>query len=179
MIQQVWWLLLLRGIFLILFGVLTVVWPGITLVTLAIIFAAYIFVSGVINIVQGLVGVKTYRYWFLALLLGLLEIAVGVYALAHPLISVGAFVTLIGFLFCARGIFEIAVAFDTVYGGAVRTYLAIAGILSLIAGVAVLAYPAAGGLAFTWVLGVYALIAGPILIASSILLQDITEKVLA
>jgi len=173
-----WWLILLRGICLIIFGLLAMAWPGITLITLAMLFSVYVFVSGVINIIQGIVSVEKYRYWFLVLALGVLEIAAGAYALTHPLISIATLALLIGFMFSFRGILEIIAAFDIAYSGSMRTYFIIVGILGLIAGVVVLIYPVAGGLAFTWVLGVYALIAGAILVASSITLQNIAKEVL-
>src|SRR6266496_3730098 len=51
-----WWLLLLRGICAILFGVLTFVWPGITLLTLVLLYGAYALADGVLALVEAVMG---------------------------------------------------------------------------------------------------------------------------
>src|SRR5258707_2063949 len=51
-----WWLLLLRGICAILFGILTFVWPGITLLTLVLLYGAYALVDGVLALAEAVMG---------------------------------------------------------------------------------------------------------------------------
>ena len=111
------------------------------------------------------------------IVVGILEIGVGVYAFNNPLINISALTLLIGFTFIVRGIFETIAAFEDIYGHSHKVLLAIGGILGIIAGILVLRYPVAGSLAFTWVLGVYALIAGSIFIALSMTIKEITADV--
>src|SRR5262245_22497666 len=76
-----WWLLLLRGICAIVFGVLTFVWPGITLLTLVLLYGAYALVDGVLALAEAIMGGAPAPRWWLALV-GLLGIAVGILTFA-------------------------------------------------------------------------------------------------
>src|SRR5512138_2393011 len=97
-----WWLLLLRGIFAVLFGLMAFAWPGLTLVTLILLYGAYAFVDGLSAI---WVGVSS-RAWGL-LLFGVLGIIVGLYAFFFPGITAIALLYLIAAWAFVRGIFEI------------------------------------------------------------------------
>lgn len=173
--KNIWWILLLKGIILVLFGLFAVFWPAISFIALSLVFAFYILLSGVMNIIYGIVGISTHRYWFLILALGVFEIGVGDFAINHPHISIAALALLIGFTFLIRGIFEIISAFDDMFIHAHRLLQSIGGALSIIVGLIVLRYPIRGGITFTWVLGVYALVAGPMLIALSVIANDVTH----
>jgi uncharacterized membrane protein HdeD (DUF308 family) len=177
-LKNIWWILLLRGILFLLFGIFATLWPSVTFVTLAFVFALYIILSGVFNLIYGIMGIHhTHKYWFLMLVVGILEIGVGVYAFNNPLINIAALALLIGFTFIVRGIFETIAAFEDIYIHSHKILLAIGGILGILAGILVLRYPVAGSLAFTWILGVYALIAGSIFIALSMIIKEITDDV--
>jgi len=76
-----WWLLLLRGICAILFGVLTFVWPGITLLTLVLLYGAFALADGVLALAEAVMGGAPAPRWWLALV-GLLGIAVGILTFA-------------------------------------------------------------------------------------------------
>lgn len=174
--KHIWWILLLKGIALILFGFFTIFWPAVSFIALALVFAFYILLSGVVNIIYGITGISSHRYWFLILALGIFEIGVGAYAINHPRISIAALALLIGFTFLIRGLFEIVASFDDMFMTSHRVLQAIGGVLSLLAGVIVLRYPISGSIAFTWVLGVYALIVGPMLIALSVMTNDMSRE---
>jgi len=78
-----WWVLLLRGICAILFGVLTFVWPGITLLTLVLLYGAYALADGVLALAEAVMGGAPAPRWWLVLV-GLLGIAVGILTFAWP-----------------------------------------------------------------------------------------------
>lgn len=175
--KNIWWLLLLRGILFILFGIFAIGWPALTFVTLAFVFALYIIFSGVFNLIYGIIGIHhTHRYWFLLIIIGIFEIGIGTFAFNHPFINVAALALLIGFTLVVRGIFETISAFDDVYESSHKVLFAIGGILGLIAGIIILRYPIAGGIAFAWVLGVYALVTGSILVGLSMTVKDIFDN---
>jgi uncharacterized membrane protein HdeD (DUF308 family) len=177
-LKNIWWLLLLRGIVFLLFGIIAIGWPLMTFITLTYIFALYIIFSGIFNLIHGIMGTHHgHRYWFLTIIVGIFEIGVGAYAFNNPLINIAALTLLIGFTFIIRGVFETIAAFDDIYGNTHKTLLAIGGVLGIIAGIIILKYPIAGGLAFTWVLGVYALIVGSIFVALSMMARDITDEI--
>jgi uncharacterized membrane protein HdeD (DUF308 family) len=172
-----WWVLTVRGVLAILFGIAAVFWPGITILTLLYLFSAYVLVGGIVDIVQGISGVGKGGMWFLTLILGFLEMGVGVYLLRHPGVSFATFILLIGFTLIFRGVFEVIGAFGDHFMASHRAMLIIGGVLSALAGILMLFQPAAAGVAFVWIVGLYALITGPILIALSLDLKKAGQVV--
>ena len=90
-----WWLIALRGVLAILFGILTFVLPGVALATFIILFSAYMLVDGAAGIISALRAVRKKDRWGLLLFEGLLNIAVGIVAFLWPGITVIAFVLLV------------------------------------------------------------------------------------
>src|SRR4051812_20518350 len=78
-----WWMLLLRGVAAIIFGVLALTWPGMTLVTLILFYGAYMLVDGVLAIVAAITGGALMPRWWLAIV-GLAGIAAGVLTFLMP-----------------------------------------------------------------------------------------------
>lgn len=167
-LREMWGALALRGMVAILFGLAAVFWPGLTLVTLVYLFGAYILASGLVNLVVGLTnlgGAESFWGRVLTLLLGAGEIGVGVYLLRHPGVSFATLILVFGLTLIVRGLFEL---FAGIFGEGSATYKAtmvLGGLLAGIVGVILLFQPASGGVAFVWVLGLYALITGPLLLA--------------
>lgn len=168
-LKDMWGAVALRGMFAILFGIAAVFWPQLTLVTLVYLFGAYVLGSGLVNLVTGLTNLNGVggSFWMriLTLLLGVAEIGIGVYLIRHPLVTFATFILLIGTILIVRGLIEI---FAGIFGdgsGTYRTVMVLGGMLSGIVGVILLMQPVSGGVAFVWVLGLYALISGPLLLA--------------
>jgi uncharacterized membrane protein HdeD (DUF308 family) len=167
-LSNYWWVLTVRGIAAILFGVAAVFWPGITLVTLVYLFSAFILVYGIVDIIHGLSGHGGgTANRVLTLLLGALEVGLGVYLIRHTGVAAATLILLVGFMLIIRGVFDAVMAFsdDSATG---KTLSIVAGIVAVLAGVVVLTQPAAAGVAFVWILGVFALVTGPVLIAMSL-----------
>lgn len=158
-----------RGILTTIFGFAAVFWPGLTLRTLVFLFSAFILIMGVVDLVHGISklihGTESILTRMLTPLLGALEIGVGVYLLRHVTVRLSVFILLLGFAFLIRGIFEIVEGLFHEGPSANRILLIIVGILGALAGVIILMQPVAGGIAFVWILGIYALITGPLMIA--------------
>ena len=165
-----WWTLLIKGLVALAFGIAAVFWPGPTLIALLYLFSAYIIVSGIMNVVLGLFGHRVVmNMWLAVLLLGIVEIAVGVYVIRHPGISLGILILVIGFTFLLRGIWEVVAAFmGRTPDRANKTLLILSGGLSILVGAYIVMQPAVGGLAFVWAIGLYAIVAGSMDIARSI-----------
>jgi uncharacterized membrane protein HdeD (DUF308 family) len=175
-LSNYWWALTMRGVFAILFGIAAVFWPGITLVTLVYLFSAYILVSGLVEIVEAITAMRHRKTWFLTLLLGFLQIGVGVYLLRNPLVSFATLILLIGFSLIFKGVLEAIAAFSEDMPATMKTLLIIGGFVSVVAGIIVLFQPVAGGVAFVWILGLYALLTGPLLIALSVDAKRMVEE---
>jgi|ERR1700683_3524809 len=163
-LHEIWWLLMIRGIALTLFGVIAVLWPGLTLVALAVAFAVYLLIGGVVNIIEGVMAAGHRSLWWLTLAIGLAELGVAVWLLKNNYV-LGTFIGVVGLSLVILGILEIVVAFEPNEDPGRRFLTIIGGALALIAGFITLRYPVSSGLAFTWVLGFWGLVAGAMQIA--------------
>ncbi len=162
------WLMLVKGLALFFLGLIAVVWPGLTLVIFALVFAIFLLVDGVVEIINGIAVHGKGSHWLLHIILGVIEIAAGIYLLNRPLVSVATFVLVIGFIFLVQGVVELLSAFiNKDVDPKSRTLLIVTGVIALLAGIVVLRYPTSSGIAFAWVVGVYALISGAVTIARS------------
>jgi uncharacterized membrane protein HdeD (DUF308 family) len=167
-LKVLWESMVLRGVAGILFGIAAVFWPALTLATLVYIFSIYILVNGVVDIVESILALRRKESWIWKLLLGFVELGVGVYLVRHPGVSFATLILIIGLTFIAKGVFEVVMAMLEDFSATERTLMIISGALGVIVGVIVLLQPVAGGVAFVWVLGLYALLTGPMWIALGI-----------
>lgn len=160
--------LVVQGIIAILFGIAAVFWPGLTVKTLVYLFGAFLLIDGIILMIMGLVRLKHFMKAMLMLLLGLLELGLGVFLFRHPEVAFATLILILGFALIVRGLFDFIHAFTADKDSATtRTMRALLGVAGVIIGIVILMQPVAGGLAFVWILGLYALIAGPVMIAMS------------
>jgi len=166
-----WWLVLLRGIAGILFGVLAFVWPGLTLLTLVLLYGAYALVDGACALVAAFADrTKVVPTWWL-IVVGLAGIAAGLVTLLWPGVTALVLTVFIGAWAVAHGIFEIV--------GAIRLrkeidnewLLIIAGAMSVIFGLLVLIAPVAGLLALVWTIGAYSIVFGGLLVGLALRLR--------
>src|SRR5687767_213878 len=91
-----WWVLVLRGAAALVFGGLALAWPGITLLVLVALFAAYALITGVAAVAGAIRARATDRRWWVMLLLGLVSVAAGALAVFMPAITALALVLLMG-----------------------------------------------------------------------------------
>ena len=176
--SEFWWIGVVGGILTMLFGIAALFWPGLTLVTFVYLFSAYMLVWGVASTVKGLIDLTSgTAMWWLSLLFGFLGIGVGIYLVRHPLASFATLVLIIGFTFILRGVIDLVSGFRPGQTATGRILSFIAGGLGVLAGVFMLTQPAEAGVAFVWVLGLYSLLVGPLLIALAVDARKNTEIV--
>jgi uncharacterized membrane protein HdeD (DUF308 family) len=114
---QSWrWLFIIAGILGIAAGILTVVWPAITLYVVSVLVAWYLIVFGIVHLVGALAGPKL-RYWWTQLLLGIAELVLGVWAVRSWQQSLVTLVTLVGVWAIFHGVNEIFAAFSVRQAG--------------------------------------------------------------
>ena len=101
-----WWLLLLRGIAAIIFGVLAFAWPGLTLLTLILFYGAFALVDGVLAIIAAITGGAPAPRWWLAIV-GLLGIAAGLLTFLMPGLSALVLLFFIAGWAIATGVLQI------------------------------------------------------------------------
>lgn len=169
----------LAGVVTTLFGVVALFWPGLTLATFVLLFSAYVLIAGVVALVRGFRDMSNKKsLWWLSILLGVLAIGVGVYLVRHPGVSFATLILIMGFAFIIQGAVDLVRGlFDDFPVSTVRAMSIMAGIIGVIAGIFVFSQPEAAGIAFVWVIGLYSLIVGPLMIASSFDIRKIEEKV--
>jgi uncharacterized membrane protein HdeD (DUF308 family) len=161
-----WWVLVVRGLLAIIFGILAVVWPAITLLALAIIFGAYALVNGLFAAIGAVRAGRDSRA--LLVLEAILGILVGLVTLVWPGATLFALTILIGAWAVVTGIDQIitAVRLRKEIKGEVLYILS--GAASVLFGLLVLVWPVSGALAVAWIIGIYAIIFGILLIALSL-----------
>jgi uncharacterized membrane protein HdeD (DUF308 family) len=160
-----WWALALRGAFAVIFGLLAIFLPGLTLEALVLVFGVYATVDGIFAIVAGIRAAERHERWIVLALEGLVGIVAGLIALFIPLAAAFGFLIVFGAWAIATGIFEIAAAIRLRREMKGEWLLAVDGILSILLGLLVVVFPGIGLIALVWCIGAYALIFGFVLIA--------------
>ena len=151
-----WWTFAMRGAFALLFGIGALSFPGLTVLILIIFFGVYALVDGVTALVLG-IGEKRRPVY---LLLGLIGIAAGVFAIARPGATALALLWLIGIWAVAKGVAEVMAAIQIRKEVEGEWAIALSGVISVLFGVFVLARPGAGALALVWLIALYAFMSG-------------------
>ena len=166
-----WWMLLIRGVFAILFGLLAYAWPGLTLIVLIVLYGIHALIDGVIALSAATTnrGVSG-RTGFL-IFAGLLDIAFGLIAFFWPGETAIILIVIIGTWAIVRGIFEIIAAIQLRKQVANEWLWIVGGVLSVIFGLFVIAAPGTGALALVWVIATYAILFGFLMIGLSLRLK--------
>jgi uncharacterized membrane protein HdeD (DUF308 family) len=166
-----WWLFTLRGILGIVFGLVALIFPGPTMLSLVILFSAYMLVDGVAAIVSAVRAMRRRDQWGLLIFEGLLNIAVGILAFLWPGLTVLVFVLLVAAWAIITGALMATAGFRLNFSHG-RWWLVLGGLCSLIYGVLLVAMPLIGAVVLTWWMGAYALVFGISLIILSFQLRS-------
>jgi uncharacterized membrane protein HdeD (DUF308 family) len=158
-----WWAIALRGLAGIVFGLIALFVPGAVLLTLALLFAAYLLVDGVLGIIAAVRAASHHERWRLLLAEGVVNIVVGVIAAMFPAAAVLGFVLLVAAWALITGVLMVVAAFRLHISHG-RWWLVFAGIVSVIWGVLLVVAPMMGAVVLTWWLGAYAIIFGVMLL---------------
>jgi uncharacterized membrane protein HdeD (DUF308 family) len=156
------WALALRGLVAVLFGLLTFILPGITLVTLVLLFGAYALADGIFNVIAFF---RVASHQWALLVEGVIGIIAGILTFALPAITAIVLLYLIAFWAIFTGIFEIIAGIRLRKAITNEWLLLVMGVLSVLFGVLILFAPGAGALAIVLWIGAYALVFGVFLLA--------------
>jgi uncharacterized membrane protein HdeD (DUF308 family) len=155
-----WWVLVLQGILGIVFGILAILFPGIALITLAYVFAAWAVVTGVSHLIEGWrVAEHRGRSWPFAVM-GVIGIVAGVLAALIPGITILGLVILLGAWLVTQGAMEVYTAWRIRREVTGEWILALIGVLRVIVGLIVLAMPVIGALLTVTLMAVWAIVGG-------------------
>jgi len=179
LIAKNWWSLVLRGLAAILLGFITVIWPGITLGALVLLFGAYALIDGVLSLVGAVRAAESHERWGVLLFEGLAGIVAGIVTFVWPAITALTLIYVIAAWALVTGVFEIVAAIR------LRKYipgewmLGLSGLASLILGILMIAVPLAGALAIALWIGAYAFVFGTLLIVLGFRLRSWTKTATA
>jgi uncharacterized membrane protein HdeD (DUF308 family) len=159
-LSRYWWVLALRGALAIIFGILAVLWPGLTLITLVLFFGAYAFVDGIFAVIAGITSRERDQRWWAAVLEGIAGIIFGVLTFVWPGMTALVLLYFIAAWALVTGILEIVAAVRLRQVIDNEWMMILGGIVSIILGGLLFLFPGAGALGLTWMIGIYAIVFG-------------------
>lgn len=170
-----WWTFILRGVLAILFGILAFLAPGLGIAVLVGLFAAWALIDGVTSLWTGIRTRSSDKNWWLEVVEGIVSIVAGLIALILPVLAAEALVLLIGAWAIVTGAFQIWSAIRLREQITGEVWLGLAGLASILFGIVLLLFPAAGALSIVWLIGSGAIVFGAFLIALGWRLRGIHE----
>ena len=166
-----WWALLLQGISAVLFGLCALLVPGFTLLLLICLFGFYALLDGVFAIIAGVRAAQRQERWWPTALAGLAGVLAGLVTLLLPGMTAVVLLYVMALWAIVIGALEIAAAIRLRHVIEGEVLLILNGIVTVAVGVLLIAWPGSGLLALMWVVGVYAMLRGVILVALSLRLR--------
>jgi len=156
-IAKSWGLVLVMGILSIILGILAFAWPGATIVTVAIFFAVWLFVSGIYSIIGAFSDDASTSMKVLSAIIGVLSVIVGFSLLRTPFQAVEVMIFVLGIFWVSQGIVGFVTAFEVQKG---RNWRLFSSILGVVAGIVVLVYPISSALTLALFGGIWLVILG-------------------
>ena len=172
--RRTWWVFLIGGIASVIFGILAFISPGLALFVLAMFFAASILVDGAFNVV-GALQHREKDAWWVMLLIGILGLAVGGYALLNPPVSMIAFIYLVAFQAILLGVFLVMLGYKVRQATTREWILYLTGALSILFGVLVIVNPLAGSLSIVYLIAGWAFVVGAFKVFFAFKMKNLPE----
>jgi len=176
MLSRYWWTLVARGVLAVVFGILALIWPGITLATLVIFFGAYILVDGILAIVGAIGGWGDRDDHWLLLLEGLLGVGIGILTFRAPQVTAMVLLMFIAAWALATGVLEIVAAIRLRKEIQGEFWLILSGLASVVLALVLMIFPAAGALGLLWMISIYAVVFGVVLMAGGLKLRRLRSQ---
>ncbi|MFO1046148.1 MAG: HdeD family acid-resistance protein [Planctomycetaceae bacterium] len=172
LLSRFWWMILLRGVFAVLFGIMAFAWPSLTLVSLTLLFAAYVFADGVFEVAHAIGHRQEIENWGLLLLEGVFGILFGIIAFQAPELTTAVGTIIVAFYIATwsivTGVMRISMAIRLRKEIEGEWLLGFSGAVSILLGLVVLVRPQVGALGLLYVVAAAAIILGMTLVAFAI-----------
>ena len=176
-IGRIWWLLLFGGLISLVVGIGIISWPTPTVIVVAVLFAIYLIISGIFEIVRSFASGLTGGTRALLLITGVLSVILGIFAIRsaadNAVDLLGIFV---GIAFLFRGFASLFMGFDSKEG---RGWNIFFGIIMLVGGVVILVQPALALTTLAWVVGIWLVLIGLYEIIASFIVRSRTKDLVA
>ncbi len=171
-----WWAVGLRGLLAIIFGILVLVAPGITLIVLIAFFGAYVLIDGIVAIYLAIRGRENNRNWGWLLVEGIAGVLIGIITFRWPGVTTFVLLAFIAAWAIITGVMEIFEAIELRRTINNEWLLILSGAASVIFGLLLLLFPSAGALALVWLIGIFALIFGILLLVLAWRLRGMAQS---
>ncbi len=171
-----WWLIVLRGIASVVFGVIAWLWPDLTGLALIVSFGIYAAVDGTAALITGITRLRLRRHAWTFLAEGLVSLGFALAALIWPVFTALTVVTVIGLWAIATGIVEVVAAVQLRKEIQDEWILALSGFASIIFGALIAWQPASGTVAVVWSIGWYAIVFGVLLVVWGLRLKSLRDR---
>jgi uncharacterized membrane protein HdeD (DUF308 family) len=171
-----WWAIALRGVAAIIFGILALVWPSLTVLTLVLLFGAFAFIDGIFAIVVGIASHGNNQRWWAMLLAGVGGLIIGLLTFCWPGATALVLLYFIAAWAVVTGIFHImaAIHLRRIIEG--EWMVILHGIALIIFGLILAIFPGAGALSLVWMIGVFSICLGIWLIIFAFRLRGMAIK---
>jgi uncharacterized membrane protein HdeD (DUF308 family) len=167
-----WWALLIRGIAAVIFGILALLWPGVTGLALVLLFGAYAFVDGIFALISAIRAAESHERWIAFAIEGVIGLVIAAITFYHPAIAAFALYITIAVWAILTGILEIVAAAQLRALIPNEWMLILGGVLSIAFGIMMVVLPEIGVLTLLYLIAFYALLFGIVMIAFSFRLRS-------
>jgi uncharacterized membrane protein HdeD (DUF308 family) len=171
-----WGLVVVMGVLSVIIGFLAIVYPGATIVTVAIFFAAWLFVSGIFSLISSFTRDGDTGSRVLTAIIGVLSIIVGFALLRQPFQSVEVFIYVLGIFWLIQGVMTFVAAFAVKQG---RNWRIFSGILGILAGIIILVYPISSAVTLALIGGIWLIILGITQVVAGFQLRSARDRLAA
>lgn len=172
-----WWVPLVRGIVAVIFGVIIFAHPLSSVFAFVVLFGAFAFVDGILNIMTALrFAHPDSGRWWASLAEGIIGVLIGIVTFFVPGLTAVTLGLLIAAWAIVTGVLEIVAAFRLRRDVPGEIFLILAGVLSVVVGMWLIVFPVAGLLALTWLIAAYAIVGGIALIVLAFRLRSMGSR---
>jgi uncharacterized membrane protein HdeD (DUF308 family) len=175
-IARNWWLFALRGVVAVIFGVVALIRPEQMLQALVLVFGAYALADGIFTVFTGLASYRYFKRWWAVLLEGVAGVAIGLLTFFWPNITALVLLYIIAAWALITGIFEIVAAIQLRRMITGEWALILSGLLSMLFGLLLFVFPSAGAVSLVWLIGIYAITFGIMLLILAFRLRSLRRK---
>lgn len=171
-----WWMVLIRGLFAVIMGIVAIMWPGITVMSLLMVYGIFTIADGITAIWIGVAAKHGQRIWWEMVATGVLAILAGLVAALWPGLTAMVFVVMIGVFAIIRGVFEIVAAIQLRKVIDDEWMLILSGVISVLFGGMLVARPGEGAIAMVLLIGAFMIAIGAMMIGLAMRLRHVSKR---